>query len=204
MTVAVRARTDRHVRIVAALAAHPRCDEVIVVGRPVPRSWGEGVRQQEDTTGAGVVVDPEPADGGVHVTGGSALGGPGTGIVDASPEGLARALATRLDTAEAAWTVPGERQRQAASSYPFPSPVGVVRGTDGRAPVGGDFAAAGAFTATATIAVVDDLRFLEAVCLAAGALVALPAPRSATPVWERAEEYIVACEQLGVVVAEAG
>jgi hypothetical protein len=49
----------------------------------------------------------------------------------------------------------------------------------------------------------DQRKFLAAVCIAAGAVVADRALTGPTPVWERPDDYIGACETLGLVIAEA-
>lgn len=196
LVVAVRTRSEWHMRIVAALSAHSRVRRVISVSRPLPSSWGEGVSRERSPVGADVVIDPESGDPGIHVSFGDAR----SGITNASSQGLARALATRSIGSTPVWTEPGNPV-SGGEPYAFPAPIGVVRSEDGRAPIGGDLAACGAFGAQSTLAVVDDRRFLDGVCAAAGALIAYPAPTAPIPVWDRPEMYISACEELGLVVA---
>lgn len=197
--VAVRSRSDWHTRIVAALSTVPSISRVVSVGRRVPASWGPHVVTQDNAYGAEVVVDPEPEDQGIPVF----LGDGHAGILHATPEGLARSLETRVPESAVVWTVVGDPVTSGVRRV-LPSPIGVVFAVDGQAKVPGPLAGLGAIGATATLAVVDDDRYLRAACAAAGALIARPDPTAATPVWERAEEFIAACESLGVVVAAAG
>jgi hypothetical protein len=53
------------------------------------------------------------------------------------------------------------------------------------------------------LACVDDRPFMEAICLAAGAAVADDTIVEPTPVWERGDRFVDACEWLGLVVAES-
>lgn len=148
-----------------------------------------------------IVVDPDPDDAGIVVVAGSS---DRVGIIQASPEGLAQCLLRKLKDplAQAVWTSPGSPRRRGLP-FVFPRPVGIVRGTPGELPVGGPFAGVGAFGARRSLVCVDDRRFMEAVCMAAGAAVASTSLTRPTPVWEHADEYIGACEELGLVVAEA-
>ena len=172
-----------------------------MLGRKPPVSWKGLVRSASSTAGYDVIVDPDPGDRAPLVV----TAGPADvpAITHASPEGLARSLATRLANAVPVWTVPG-KPRRAGRWYAFPSPVGSLRAEGGVATVEGDLGGAGAF-GTTTLAVLDDARFLTAATMAAGALLAgteaIAGPR---PVWEMAEDYIAACEDLGLVIARAG
>jgi hypothetical protein len=199
-SIAVRVRDDAHARIAWAVASHPEAGRVVMVGRKPPPSWGDLVEHAKSSAGVEVVVDPNPDDPGLVVTAGPSQR---SGITHASPEGLARSLLVRLGEpgAEPAWTVVG-RPLRSGRSWSFPPPLGVVLADDGRAPVEGDLAGAGAF-GQSILAVVDDRRFFEAICIAAGAAVADPGLDRPTPVWERAEDYLAACETLGLVIAGA-
>ena len=196
LVVAVRARSDWHSRIVAALSSNRRVRHVICVGRSVPKTWSDLVSRESDPAGADVVVDPEPSDPGVHVW----LGPGGSGVTHATTEGLAKALSERVVSSDPVWTVPGDPLSTGRVDV-LPSPVGRVHSVGGRAPVTGDFGGAAAVGEAGSLVIVDDRRFLDAVCAAAGALVAVPEPATAIPVWERAEAYIAACEELGLVLA---
>lgn len=197
--ILVRVRDDAHARIAWAVASLPGVGRIGMLGQPPPSSWRKRVRRASESHDGDIVVDPDPDDRGVAV-----VAGPGErpGITHAGPEGLARSLAVRMgDSAIAAWTVEGKPIRR-GPSWPFPPPVGVVRGPAEGSPVVGRFAAAGAFGTKRSIVCVDDRPFMQAVCMAAGAAVAAEDTSRPTPVWERAEDYLAACEELGLVFAE--
>jgi hypothetical protein len=197
---AVRVRDDAHARIAWALGSHPGIGKVAMLGRKPPASWRDLVVGGRELGTADIVVDPDPDDAGIVVTAGDSTR---PGITNASPQGLARALQTRLTgDSVAIWTTRGKPNREGPVHH-FPPPVGPVRGTSGDAPIEGDLAGVGAFGDVGSVVVIDDLRFLETVCMAAGAVVADIAITEPTPVWERAEDYIRACEQLGLVIAES-
>lgn len=198
--IAVRVRDDAHARIAWALGSHPAVGKVVMLGHEVPSSWSDLVVPASRLGTPDIVVDPDPDDEGVVVTAGDTHR---PGITHASPEGLARALQVRLGDPEATavWT-PSGRPLRHGDLFHFPPPLGPVRGIDGSAPVEGDLAGAGAFGTGISLVVVDDRRFLETVCIAAGGAIADIAITRPTPVWERADAYIGACEELGVVIAE--
>jgi hypothetical protein len=147
-----------------------------------------------------LTVDPDPEDEGIVATAGTDRR---PGIIHGSPEGLARALvATSGDpTASPGWTVVGKPRRE-GTTLAFPQPLGVLRARSGEAPTESLLGAAGAFGAKITVAL-DQRKFLAAVCIAAAAVIADPELERPTPVWERADAYVKACEDLGLVVAEA-
>lgn len=199
--IAVRVRDPQHARIPWAIASHPGTGVVGMIGRPVPKSWKGLVVAADSTDGYGVVVDPDPGEpADLVVTAGS---DDRPGIHHASPEGLARALATRVPGSVPAWTEPGKPGRT-GRVFPFPAPLGRLRGEGSVVPVEGDLAGAGAFGSDRSLVTVDDVRFLAAATMAAGALVAgIDGIDRAVPVWEVAEDYIAACEDLGLVFAES-
>lgn len=195
---AVRVRDDAHARIAWALGSHPKVGKVGMLGRRPPSSWSDLVVPARELGKPDIVVDPQPGDEGIVVTAGPS---DRPGITHASPEGLARALASRLGDAQPIWTTRG-RPRRDGAIYHFPPPIGAVRGEAGNAPMESDLAGVGAF-GSQSLVVIDDRRFLETVCMAAGGVVADVAIDRPTPVWDRAADYLDACEQLGLVIAES-
>lgn len=150
-----------------------------------------GVDRREDTFGAVLVTPGKEPDDGPTVTW-------------ADPTGLARALAG--PEGRPARTVHGSPVR-GGTRLGFPAPIGYVYSRDDRegvllAPVEGRVAGV---LATApdgsSVAAIDDVHFLHAVCLAAGALLAPTAIDGPHPVWEAAEDYLEACRSLGLVTA---
>lgn len=198
--ILVRVRDDAHARIAWAVASVPGLAPIGMLGHRPPSSWRQLVRRATESTEFDIVVDPDPDDQGIVVVAG---GSDRPGITHASLEGLARSLVERLDgTAEAVWTSPGSPKRT-GTIFHFPHPVGAVRGKSGNTPTDGRFAGAGAFGASGSIVCVDDRPFMEAICMAAGAAIAGADLTAPTPVWTRADDYIEACERLGLVLAEA-
>ncbi len=186
-------------RAAASLAAHPDVAQIGLADANPPSGWGDRMVRAKTSRGYDLIV------GRAHRTLRS-ITADGTGAVThASPWGLARALAGGLGPgAVAALTVPG-RSRRSPAFFDFPAPVGRLLGSPDEAgvlvcPDDGELAAAGGHNGNRTVAVVDHPAFLEGVCLAAGAL--LGAHRG--PVWDSAEQYLSACEELGLVRAEAG
>ena len=197
--ILVRVRDDAHARIAWAVASLPGLAPIGMLGSRPPDSWGRLVERAASSSADDIVVDPDARDLGLVVVAGTS---DRPGITHASPEGLASCIAARIDgEPHILWTVEGTARRS-GPSWAFPLPVGVVRGPAGPIPVGGDFAAVGAFGPHRSIVCVDDRPFMQTVCIAAGAAVASDDVREPTPVWERAEDYIHACEQLGLVFAE--
>ncbi len=86
--------------------------------------------------------------------------------------------------------------------FVFPPPLGnlgisdVTNGIE-YAPVFGRFGGIGVASAEQILSVVDDRRFLEGVCMAAGALLPDQSPAN------HPERYIARCEELGLVIASA-
>jgi hypothetical protein len=171
-----------------------------MIGRRPPDSWGKLVHRSRASHEGDIIVDPNPGDRGVVVVAGDSKR---PGITHAAPQGLAMALAARVgDDAEAVWTIEGTPHR-VGHTWRFPHPVGDLRGRAGAIPNSGPFAAVGGFGAHRSIVCVDDRPFMQAICMAAGAAVASPELTEPTPVWDRADAYIEACEELGLVFAEA-
>lgn len=185
-------------RAAASLAAHPDVAGVGLADTNPPTGWSGRMVHAGNSRGYDVVVG-RPHRRLPSVTSDDA----GT-VGQASPLGLARSLAATIGPgAVAAMTVAGKARRSPAY-FDFPRPVGRVLGRRGEhgvliCPTDGDLAAAGAALGDLTVAVVDETLFLQGVCLAAGALLG---PHRG-PVWETAETYIAACEDLGLVRAES-
>jgi hypothetical protein len=198
--IAVRVRDDAHARIAWATASHPDIGRVTMLGRKPPRSWSDLVVAAGVMPTPDIVLDPEPGDPGIVVT---SAGSTRPGIIHASPEGLARALRVRLGEADAdvVWTTRGKPHRT-GTVFHFPPPLGPIRGTTGDTPIDSELAGSGAF-GTKILVVVDDRAFLEAICMAAGGVIADTDLTRPTPVWDRADRYLTACEELGLVIAEA-
>ena len=171
-----------------------------MLGRRPPPSWKGLVVSASSSSGYDVVVEPDVADQApLAVTSGPSER---PGITHASLEGVARALAVRAGGGTPVWTVAGRRIHR-GRWWAFPAPLGPVLGEAGSVPVDGEMAGAGAFGGRALVAV-DDRRFLSAAALAAGALLVGTGPLDGpVPVWDMAEDYLAACEDLGVVIAEA-
>lgn len=128
------------------------------------------------------------------------------GVGWASAVGVARSLATRLESpSRPAVTIHGTPIRD-GDRFVFPPPIGwaVGRSDDSgvfECPVEGSYAGAlAAGTGGRTHATADDAVFLAAACLAAGAVIA-GRHGDIVAVWERAEDYLEACELFGLVFA---
>ncbi len=200
VNILVRVRDDAHARVAWAVASLPGLAPIGMLGHRPPSSWRQLVRRANSSTELDIVVDPDPDDRGIVVVAGDSER---PGITHASLEGLARSLVERLGgSAAAVWTSRGSPKRT-GTVFHFPQPVGIVRGKPGNTPTDGRFAGAGAFGFDRSIVCVDDRPFMEAICMAAGAAIATPDLTAPTPVWERAAEYVEACERLGLVLAEA-
>lgn len=201
LTVAIHPRSDVETRTAYALAGHPEIGDIGLVGAAPPNSWKERIRKVGDSEGFDVVVSGESRSGVSVFRGGAEHP---SAVTDASPAGLSRALLTRVDDGVALVALPGIAPRD-GQPVQFPQPIGrILIGEDyDGVPMGRcspPWAGAAAVSLTKTIAVVDDHRFLAAACLAAAVLIA---GSGSGPVWERADAYIAACEQMGLVVAEA-
>jgi hypothetical protein len=198
--VHVRVRDDAHARIAWAVASLPQLAPVGMIGRRPPESWRKLVHRSKASGDADIIVDPNSGDRGIVVVAGDSRR---PGITHASPQGLARALASQIGgDAEAVWTVDG-RPHRIGHAWRFPAPVGDVRGGAGAVPASGAFAAVGGFGQGRTIVCIDDRPFMQAICMAAGAAIASTDLSEPTPVWERAAAYVEACEKLGLVFAES-
>lgn len=201
LTVAVHPRSEVETRAAYALAGHPAIGDVGLVGTAPPNSWKERIRKVASSDGFDAVLSGKSRSGMSVYRG----GGPHSqAVTDASPAGLARALLNRVEDGVALVAMPGIAPRQGQSVH-FPDPVGkILIGEDyDGVPMGRcdpPWAGAAAVSLTKTVAVIDDHRYLAAACLAAAALIASLGPG---PVWERPGAYIDACEQMGLVVAEA-
>ncbi len=188
-------------RAAYALAGHPEIGDVGLVGTAPPNSWKERIRKVGSSEGFDVVLSGKSRPGVSVYRGG---GSHSHAVTDASPAGLARALLRRVEDGVALVAMPGIAPRRGQPVH-FPEPVGkILVGEDyDGVPMGRcdpPWAGAAAVSLAKTVAVIDDHRYLAAACLAAGALIV---PMGPGPVWERAGAYIDACEELGLVVAEA-
>jgi hypothetical protein len=149
--------------------------------------------------------DRDEADSAVVVTGGPPPGD-GPCVYGADPAGLGRALAAGRTDASIARTITGDRVRD-GELVAFPEPIGFARasGRDGDVllvPVEGPVWGVAVWDDSGGLAVVDDGRFLAAVCLGAAAFVAHRALDGAVAVWDAAEAYLAGCRSLGLVIAE--
>lgn len=132
------------------------------------------------------------------------------GISLGSPHGLALALAVGLEAVQTvAVALPGPPAGE--SAVVFPSPIdarpAIVESVDGHevhvARGEGSLAAAMALGADRHRVIVDDHSFLEGVALAAAAVAALAAGlEGPTPVWTRADAYLRAAVDMGLVIGE--
>ncbi len=207
--VAVHPRTEIEARAASALAGHPDVELVGLVGKRPPGSWRGRMVEVPDASGFEVAIgldDREGAGTAVPVTAGPAPDD-GPCVSGADPAGLGRALARGLAGASIARTIAGDRVREGAL-VGFPAPIGFARAStvdDGvlLVPVEGPVWGVAVWTDDGGLAVVDDGRFLAAVCLAAGVFVADRALDGPVPVWDHADTYRTACESLGLVVAES-
>lgn len=203
-TVVVATAEELGGRAASALLGHPAVETVGVFDRDPPKSWGNRARR---------VASPSGFDVGIGVDGARVRvfrrTPRGEGIGWASPAGLAMAARCRVEgPATCAVTVPG-RPLSDGEAFVFPPPIGWSRGVVGpedvyECPVEGPHAGALARGRSGeTVATSDDALFLNAICLAAGAVVAAERP-GIGEVWEAAEDYLAACEALGVVLAASG
>ena len=201
-SVAVNPVGEAEIRSAYALAGHPGISSVGLIGKAPPNSWKDRISRVADGDGFDVVV------GGRHAGAVSVFHGEGDGqapsLTHASISGLARALLSRVEDGVALVALPGQRSSEGQLVH-LPKPVGEVHideDVDG-VPMGrcaSPWAAAAAVSLTQTLAVIDDHRFLGGACLAAAALIVTGASGA---VWERPAEYLSACEDFGLVVAEA-
>lgn len=202
ISVAVDITQELGARAASSLLGHPLIDRIGTIGRKPPRSWGHRAGEVAGGRGFDVGIGVDGADVRVHRFAGE-------GVAWASAVGLARSLERKIGgDAVMAITVPGS-PIEAGEAFVFPPPIGWARGTLGEhhvheCPVEGSYAGVTAQGSGGhAFAATDDGLFLSAVCLAAGAIVAGLDP-SMSAVWERADDYIDACEVLGLVIAATG
>ena len=213
MKALVLADEDGDLRIAHVLAGEGL--EVSVIGKAKPGRYPV----VDDPTGVDVVVGYtakalEMADraGAGAVTAADVESSPVPTVAGASLLGAALAMAARLETG-------GSDVLRVAIAHPggsalggiglvFPSPVGRTRGTVlSEAPLNVVAAAAADPWAAIVIeantgdeAVVDEHRFLSAICLAAG--VALLPPAGIVKVWDVPDLYLSRAEGMGLVAAK--
>lgn len=184
-------------RAATALAGHPDVALVGLADAKPPAGWKGRMVPATSSAGFDVVV------GGTHPPLRSVTADDTGTITHAAPLGVARALATRLGGAPLVGMTVGGAPRRSHRHFDFPSPVGRQLGvmTDGVmiCPQESQLAAVGAVLDGHTLAIIDNSHFLGAVALAAGVFIR----RGSGPVWEHADRYLAACEQLGLVIAEA-
>jgi hypothetical protein len=202
ISVAVDTSQELGARAASALLGHPSVDRIGVLDRDPPKSWGDRARRVSSAEGFDVGIGVEGAR--VRVYRREPVGKRSVGW--ASPVGLVMAAGSRLDAVVVhAVTVPGTPLSD-GERFAFPPPIGWARGRHGQAgviecPVEGRYAGILATGRSgAAIGAADDSLFLAAVCLAAGAVVAGIHPEIDS-VWDAPEEYLAACESLGVVLA---
>lgn len=132
------------------------------------------------------------------------------GISLGSPVGLALALAVGVDGIRTvAVAIPGAGAGETQVVFPSPidsrqAEVEIIDGHDVLVARGeGTLAAALALGEQRHRVIVDDSSFLGGVALAAAAVAALAAPLDGpTPVWTRADTYLRACAEMGLVIGE--
>jgi hypothetical protein len=213
----VLAHGDLELRVAHALSADPNIERIAYIGE----GRSGYLEMVTDAVGFDVVVGigtdtlaMAAAAGAAAVIAANVDTSPVPTVCGASLVGAALALAARLDAsgsdvlrvAVAEPTYPG------AGSVPisFPPPVGRVRGSlliEDPYPVvvsaaADPWAAVLVQTNTGDQAVVDDHKFLAAVCLAAG--VDLLPPAGVVRVWDGAATYLARAEAMGMVAAGKG
>lgn len=187
-------------RAASALLPDHRVDRVGLLGASPAAGWGSRSVSVTSTVGWDVVVGRDPEPGQVDVTVGS-----GGVVWGAGPSGLARSLGAVVGgDVSLAGTVPGTRLRE-GPRFGFPAPLSWLHGVleDGihHCPVPGSLAGVLAVRDSgASLAVVDDRRFLDGCALAGGVLLAIDGHRG--PVWDAAESYLERVGELGLVIAD--
>lgn len=214
MRVLVRSDDDRGVRVANALASEPgielaligtaRSSRVPTVDEPagfdVVIGAGTEVLQLAQQAGAAAVTSAEVDSSPVPTVSGASLLGAGLAIASRMKAGGSDVL--RVGIAQ-----PGNGALGGVS-ISFPAPVGRARGTvlmeapfqvvatASQEP----WAGISVETNTGDQAVVDEHKFLAAVCLAAG--IALIPPAGIVKVWDLASAYLAKAEMMGLVAAQ--
>ncbi len=209
MRIGVLATGDTSVRAAHSIAAHPGVDDVVVIGparsnnfRVVPSAKGcdflvgsgpdaPGLARRHGTP---LIWDGETHDPGVQVWGGS-------------PQGLTLALAADDRDPRLVALAHPDLEQGDERQVRFPEPVGVISTVDkmigghlvavGRCENG--FAACYVRSASRTLTILDDARFMKGVALAAGIAIATDGP---IPVWEGAFRYLQAATDMGLVMGQ--
>lgn len=210
MRVVVAVDGETTTRAAHSLSTHPGVDEVVLLG-PATSAHFDTVRS---VSGFDAVVGTEKAAVPASKAGLPAVVtgemGTGIGISGASVEGLALALAVGVEAVHSlAIAIPGDPDGD--ESVTFPSPIDerparrrrydghqlhVAYGSD-------ELAAAMVLGETRHRVVVDHPLFMAGIALAAGVGVLLEAPvAEPTPVWTRAEPYLRAAVDMGLVIGE--
>lgn len=214
MKVLVRADSDRDVRVAHALSSEPdielalfgaaRSNRIPTVEDPAGFDLVIGA-------GADVLTIAEQAQASA-VTAAEVDSSPVPTVAGASIMGAGLAIASRLeaggsDVLRVTIAQPGSSPLGGVA-VTFPSPVGRVRGTlvlESPFPVVAaasqePWAGISVETNTGDQAIVDELKFLATVCLAAG--IALVPPAGIIKVWDSADVYLAKAEQMGLVAAQ--
>ncbi len=200
LRVAINPVTETEIRCAYALAGHPGVGDIGLVGKVPPASWQDRIRMVDDGAGFDVVVS------GRHNGSRSVLAGEPDHTTNAtfgaSLAGLARTLLTRVTDGVAVVALPGTPARE-GRMVRLPVPVGDIRISSDHlgVPMGWcapPWAAAAAVSITQTVAVVDEHRFLSAAVLAAAVILG-----GGGAVWNQPSEFLAACEEFGLVVAQA-
>jgi hypothetical protein len=214
MKVLVRADNDRDVRVANALASEPGIELALIgtgrsnriptvelpAGFDVVIGAGTDVLQLAQLAGAAAITAVEVASSPVPTVAGASLLGAGLAIA-------ARLDAEGSDVLRVGIAQPGNGTLGGVS-ISFPAPVGRTRGTvlmESPFPVvvaasHEPWAGISVETNTGDQAVVDEHRFLVAVCLAAG--IALIPPAGIVKVWDGASAYLARAEEMGLVAAQ--
>lgn len=186
-------------RAVSALAGDHRIEQIGLLGRKPPASWGPRVTAITSPHGWDVCV-------GITSPGGAEVTVSADGAVSwAGPTGLARSLGVRFGKdAILAGTVVGDPV-DSEPRFGFPAPLGWLGGelVDGihHCPSQGSLAAVMAIADDGrSLVVLDNRAFLDGALLAAGVLLAVEGHRG--PVWESSTRYLDLISDFGLVLAE--
>lgn len=214
MKVLVRADSDRDVRVANALASEPGIELALIgTARSSRIPTVEQPAGFDIVIGAGSDVLALAAQAGAAaVTAAEVDSSPVPTVVGASMMGAGLAIASRLeasgsDVLRVCIAQPGNSPL-AGVSVVFPTPVGRARGTIVTespftvvaAACQEPWAGISVEANTGDQAIVDEYKFLSAVCLAAG--IALIPPAGIIKVWDGAHAYLTKAEEMGLVAAQ--
>ncbi|MPZ53911.1 MAG: hypothetical protein GEU79_14460 [Acidimicrobiia bacterium] len=204
MRVVVAIDDDVTIRTAHVLAAMANIEEVAVLGTPRSKVFSV----VKSAAGADVVVG-QSGQAAAESTGiplvTERMAG-NHGVIGASPQGLALALSRRVSQPSLiAVTADGDTTSGSGREVRFPDPVGrknthsisLEEDTLHVSPPEEDWSAV-LVEGDRALSTVDDTRFLNAITLACGVVLADRAP---TRVWDHAGDYIAACRKEGLVFA---